>query len=76
MTVGAQTKLALDHYIASTFDTRQGHRTSLVGLDEAGIAEFVRALGMRSGFDRPLRVHQLRQAAILRAWAHREEGDK
>lgn|GEM_PF-6087300 len=68
---------ALDRYLASAFSNdrrRQDDHAALLGLDEADLAEHVRALGKRAGLDRPLSIHLLRRTAILRAWAvHRKE---
>jgi site-specific recombinase XerD len=77
VSLGNETKLALDRYLASSFtrDRRHyGEHVALLGLDQAGLAEHVQALGKRAGLDRPLSVHRLRRTAILRAWAaHRKD---
>jgi site-specific recombinase XerD len=77
VSLGNETKLALDRYLASAFSRdrrRQDEHAALLGLDEAGLADQVRALGQRAGLDHPLSVHRLRRTAIHRAWTvHRKE---
>jgi integrase len=78
--LGNETKLALDRYLASPVAEdrrRQDGHTALLGLNEADLAEYVRALGKRAGLDRPLRVHLLRRTAKLRDWAanRKEDGE-
>ena len=76
--IGDETQLALDRYLAATLPSlrrRQDADAALVALDEADLAEMVRALGRRAGLNRPLSVHDLRHAAILRARAAYRKGD-
>jgi integrase len=78
MPIGNETKLALDRYLAAALPSLRRHQdadAALVGLDEADLAEYVRALGKRAGLNRPLSSPDLRRAAIARAWAAHGKGD-
>lgn len=72
--VGEATQRALDRYLAAYPPSQQGDGL-LVQVDEAGLAKIVRTLGRRAGLGRPLRVHDLRCAAILRIRAAHAKGD-
>jgi integrase len=74
MSIGEATQQALDRYLAAYPPSQQGDGP-LVQVDEAGLAEMVQALGRRVGLGRPLRVHDLRYAAILRTRAAHRKGD-
>jgi integrase len=74
MSIGEATQQALDRYLAAYPPSQQGDGL-LVQVDEAGLAEMVRALGRRVGLGRPLSVHDLRYAAILRRRAAHGKGD-
>lgn len=74
MSIGEATQQALDRYLAAYPPSQQGDGP-LVQVDEAGLAEMVRALGRRVGLGRPLSVHDLRYAAILRTRAAHRKGD-
>jgi len=74
MSIGKATQQALDRYLAAYPPSQQGDGL-LLQVDEAGLAEMVRALGRRAGLERPLRVHDLRYAAILRIHAEHTKGD-
>jgi|GEM_PF-3777531 len=74
MSIGEATRQALDRYLAAYPPSQQGDGL-LVQVDEAGLAEMVRALGRRVGLGRPLSVHDLRYAAILRIRAAHGKGD-
>jgi site-specific recombinase XerD len=74
MSIGEATQQALDRYLAAYPPIQRGDGL-LVQVDEAGLADIVLALGRRVGLGRPLSVHVLRYAAILRIRAALGKGD-
>ena len=72
--LGNETKLAMDGFVACYFSRDRDEHESLLALDELRLIEHIRVLGKRAGLDRPLSVHDLRRAAILRARAALRKG--
>jgi len=72
--LGTEIRLAMDSFVACYFSRDRDEHESLLALDELRLIEHIRVLGKRAGLDRPLSVHDLRRAAILRARAALRKG--